>query len=95
MRKVKCSNEFFLTTKFLTNCTLNAVAIIRTFNRLWQVRSAFKVRDACDHVVLFIFDNDTNVERILKKSQPWSFDRHPVVLQRYDNHSPIRELAFD
>ena len=79
----------------MTNRTLNTNAIIWTFNPLWQVRSSFKARDACDHVVLFIFDNDTNVKRILKKSQHWSFDRHLVVLQRYDNRSPIKELASD
>ena len=36
-----------------------------------------------DHIIFFIFDNDQEVEKILD-GEPWSFDKHLVMLQQYD-----------
>ena len=36
-----------------------------------------------DHIIFFIFDNDQEVEKILD-GEPWSFDKHLVILQQYD-----------
>lgn len=55
--------------------------------------NGFKVRNVGDHIVLFVFDNKEVIDKILK-GEPWSFDKHLVVLQPYENHSPMRELKF-
>lgn len=45
-----------------------------------------------DHRMLFVFDNKTEVEKVLL-SEPWSYDKHLVVMQSYDEIS--EELKFD
>ena len=44
--------------------------------------------------MLFVFDNKDEVEKILA-SEPWSFDRHLVVLQKMDNTVPVQDLAIN
>ncbi|KAL0017099.1 hypothetical protein SO802_004168 [Lithocarpus litseifolius] len=46
------------------------------------------------HILLFVFDNREEVEKILAL-QPWSFDKHLVVLCRYENAILISELCFN
>ena len=43
--------------------------------------------------MLFVFSDKEEVDKILA-TEPWSFDRHIVLLQRYDKKEPIRELVF-
>ena len=43
---------------------------------------------------MFVFDNLADVDKILK-SQPWSFDKHLIVMQRYTGDAPVHELAFN
>ena len=43
--------------------------------------------------MLFVFDNLSNVEKILK-GQPWSFHKHLIVMQRYTGDTPVQELEF-
>ncbi|XP_050255165.1 uncharacterized protein LOC126701066 [Quercus robur] len=43
--------------------------------------------------MLFMFSDKEEVDKILA-AEPWSFDRHIVLLQRYDKKVPIRELVF-
>jgi len=47
-----------------------------------------------NHIVLFIFDNKHEVETILE-NEPWSFDKHLTVLQRYDKDTVVEELQFN
>lgn len=47
-----------------------------------------------DHTILFVFDNNEEVEKILA-SEPWSFDRHHVVLQMLEIVVIVRDLAFN
>ena len=47
-----------------------------------------------DHKVLFGFDDERDVNRILM-NQPWSFDKHLVVVMRYGNDVPFRALSFN
>ena len=68
--------------------------IIRTFNPLWRSKHGFKVRNAGEHIVLFVFNNKEEVEKIFA-AEPWSFDRHMVILQRYNKKIPIRDLVFN
>ena len=49
---------------------------------------------ARDHVLLFVFDNKEEVEKILNNAT-WSFDKHLVMTQWYDRQVPIRALNFD
>ena len=40
-----------------------------------------------------MFDNPGDIDRILQ-NQPWSFDKHLVMLQRYNYDCLVRDLVF-
>lgn len=73
---------------------LNIEVVIRTFNPLWRSKNGFQVRSAGDHILLFVFDNQEEVEKLLAL-QPWRLEKHLVVLCCYDNATPVSELSFD
>lgn len=56
--------------------------------------NGFKIRNQKENQVLFVFDNVGDVDRILK-NQPWSFDKHLVMLQRYNSDIPVRDFVFE
>ena len=59
----------------MTKQALNTESIVRTFNTIWMPKNGFKVRNVGNHVVLFIFDNEEEIEKILE-GEPWSFNKH-------------------
>ena len=73
---------------------LNTEAIIKTFNSIWRSKNGFKVRKVGNHILLFVFDNEEEVESIFE-GEPWNFDKHLVLIRRYDNSIPVKELVFD
>ncbi|KAL0001497.1 hypothetical protein SO802_015278 [Lithocarpus litseifolius] len=54
-------------------------------------KNDFRVRDAGNNHLLFTFELEFDVEKVLIR-EPLSFDRHLVVLQRYDEISPMEEV---
>ena len=56
--------------------------------------NGYKIRNLGDHMVLFVFNNSSDVERIIE-NQPWSFDKHLVVLQTFEKFSKLKDLVFD
>ena len=98
LKSEQAANEFGIVAKFLTKRPLNLEAIANTFSPLWRSKVGFKVRNIGDHVILFSFESKTEVERILS-AEPWSFDKHIMVLSRYDKENPInvsdlKKVAF-
>ena len=87
------TGEFIIAALFLTPRFLNMEAMTRTFKQLWRSTNGFKIRNHQDHRVLFVFDNLNDIDRILQ-SQPWSFDKHLVMVQRYNTDVPVRDLSF-
>ena len=79
--------EYVLAAKFLTKRALNVEAIGRTFKPLWRAKNEFKIREAGDHILLFVFELETDAERVLAQ-EPWSFDKHLVLFQQYDYSIP-------
>ena len=65
-----------------------------TFNPIWRPKNGFKVRNMGNHTILFIFDNEEEVEKILK-GDPWSFDKHLVMIKWYDYSIPVQDLVFE
>lgn len=83
--------EFVIAAKFLTSRFLQMEA--RTFKQLWKTDNRFRIRNQRNNIVLFIFNNLAEVDKILK-SQPWSFDKHLIVMQCYVNDALVGELVF-
>lgn len=86
--------EFILATMFFTKQVLNIDAIAQNFSQLWWTWDKFKIKDQGNHIVLFIFGNKFDCDRIFT-NQPWSFDKFLVVFQRYSNAISVRDLAFE
>ena len=85
---------FSIAGSFLTKRALNAEAIARTFNSLWRARRGFKIQHIGDRKILFSFEDKEDVDKIMD-SEPWSFDKHLVVMQCYDNDRPPDDIKYD
>nr|XP_023897166.1 uncharacterized protein LOC112009054 [Quercus suber] len=94
LNATESSKKVTVAAKFLTKRALSIEAVIRTFNPIWRPKNGFKVRNVGNHIILFIFDNEEEVEKIMK-GEPWSFDKHLVVLKRYDYSIPVQDLVFE
>ncbi|XP_075664974.1 uncharacterized protein LOC142634558 [Castanea sativa] len=94
LTKDKSNSETILAAKFFKKRALNIEAVIRTFNPLWRSKNGFEVRSAGNHILFFVFDNKEEAEKILSL-QPWTFDKHLVVLSHFDNATQISELNFN
>ena len=86
--------EFIIVALFLTRRALNMDAISRTFKPLWRSHNGFKISNEGGHKVLFVFDKEEEVDRIMS-TRPWSFNKSLVVLQWYERHSALEDLSFD
>ena len=86
--------EFSLVARFLTSRAQNINAVARTFTPLWRTQNGFQIQNLGDHKLLFIFDNKPNVERVLQ-NEPWSFDKHLIVLQCYNKDTVLEDYALN
>ena len=73
---------------------MNIEAVAKTFRPIWCTRRNFEVISAGDNFVLIAFELEVDVKKVLQ-GELWMFDRHFVVLQRYDGITPIMNLSFD
>lgn len=87
------NKEFIIAAKFMTRRALSIDAIGRTFKPLWKTRNGFQIRDVGNHIMLFVFDNESEADRVIAL-EPWSYDKHLVILTRYDRSCPIRSIKF-
>ena len=69
-------------------------AVMRTFKQLWSTKKGFEVKDMGNHVVLFVFSNKTDVDRVLL-GEPWSYDKYLVSLCRLEKNGAVKDLVFD
>ncbi|KAL0013375.1 hypothetical protein SO802_000444 [Lithocarpus litseifolius] len=86
--------EHILAAKFLTRRALNMEAIAKTFTLLWKTRKGFEIRDMGDHKVLLVFPDAADVDKVLMR-EPWTFDRHLVVLEKLNSVEAFKELSFN
>ena len=85
---------FSIAAKFLTKRAISMDVIAKTFTPLWRTRDGFKMQSFGDHKILFTFEKKEDVDRILD-GEPWSFDKHLVVMSRYENESPMHDIKFE
>ena len=83
-----------LAAKFLTKRAHNPEAVAATFMPIWRSKRGFKMKNLGNHIMLFTFDSETEVDTILANA-PWSFDKNLMILQKYDGVSKIKDLDFN
>lgn len=84
LKSDQATTEFSMMARFLTKRHINLESIANTFNPLWRSKLGFRMKFIRDHLILFSFNSKEEVDRILA-TKPWSFDKHIMVLSRYDN----------
>ena len=82
-----------IVAKFFTRRVLNMEAIARTFKQLWLTKKGL-VKDIGNHVVLFVFSNISDADRVLL-GEPWSYDKYLVSLRRLEKNGAVKDLVFD
>ena len=87
------ASDCVIAAKFFTKRALNMEVVGRTFRPLWHTKESFHITNVGDNVPLFMFDLETDAEKVLL-GEPWSYDRHLIVLQRYDGSKPVKEIEF-
>ena len=93
IKEEEAVTDFVLAAKFLTKRALNIDAIAKTFTPLWRSKNGFKIKKEGDHIIPFTFDNRKEIDQILE-AKPWSFDKHLMVLQRYDRETNVLDMQF-
>lgn len=73
-------NNFAVAAKFFSRGSLNVNAVVSTFRPLWRTKGSFQASDAKQNFMVFTFDLEEDVEKVLM-GEPWSFDRHLVVFR--------------
>ena len=91
LKEEQASTKFAIAARFLTKRPLSIEAIANTFTPLWRTKSGFKIKNLGNHLILFSFDNIGDVQKILKL-EPWSFDKHLMVLTQYEKDTSLNPL---
>lgn len=68
-------------------------AVARTFRQHWRSTGGFKICSLEDHIALFVFSNPVDVNQILQ-SELLCFDKHLVVMKKYGNDCPVRDILL-
>ena len=93
LRANRKKRDFVLVGKFFTRRTLNVEAIAKTFRPLWRTKGGFNVIVGGDNILLFAFELEVDTERVFQ-GEPWAFDIHLVLFEKFDGYTPIHMLGF-
>jgi hypothetical protein len=80
--------------KFLTKRVINVESVLCALKPLWRTGRDFKSCDMGKNIVMFIFQDDADAERVIVNG-PWSFDKHLIILSRLDDNTPFSTACFD
>lgn len=69
-------------------------AITRTLRSMWRSGGAFEIRDLGSNTALLLFDDEENVNRLLKQG-PWSFDKYLIGLNKPGDDASVDDASFN
>ena len=93
LSKKKQVVEFILAAKFCIKRALNMEAMARTFRPLWRTKGNFHITNNGDNFLLFKFEQEVDEDKIILE-EPWSYDRHLVIFQRFEGSKALKEVEF-
>ena len=84
-------DHYYLAARFMTNRVLNLESMVWTFTPLWRAESGFTARDLGANMVVFIFENESDLERVVQL-EPWSYEKYLVFFQRVEADTSRTEM---
>ena len=85
---------FVLTGKFCTKRRVNLESVARVLRTVWRTEKNFEVSDVGENKVLFLFQQEEDLDRVLMLS-PWSFDKYLLVLHKLEPGEVVSQLKFN
>ena len=73
---------------------INVEVVTRTFKQLWRTEKGFSARDMGDNLLLFEFEDEVDLERVLF-SEPWSYNKYLVAFHKVVEDVEIEKVVFD
>ena len=80
-----------MVAKSFTKRALSVEVVARTLRPLWKTKQDFHIKDLGNHMILFSFEDDLDVEHVLLGA-PWSFDKYLIALCRYESDKSLKVL---
>ncbi|KAK9995636.1 hypothetical protein SO802_020322 [Lithocarpus litseifolius] len=77
--------------KFFTKRAVKIDAVAKSFRPLWRTRQSFNIRDIGNNHLVFAFEIEADVEKVLLGAGPWSFNRHRDTLLSFKG----RQVTFE
>ena len=85
---------YSLAANFFTKHVINVEVVTRTFKQLWRTEKGFSARDMGDNLLLFEFEDEVDLERVLF-SEPWSYNKYLVAFHKVVEDVEIEKVVFD
>ena len=83
-----------LAGRFLSKRRINLEAVVKALKPIWKTSENFVVQDIGDNATLFIFQNEEDLNRVLKAS-PWSFDKYLLVFHKLGKGDSASSITFN
>lgn len=90
----KLGTRMCVSSEIFTKRALNIEAVACTFRPLWHTKASFHITNVGDNILLFNFDQEVDAVKVLL-GEPWSYDRHLVVIKRFEGKKSIKEVEFN
>ena len=82
-----------LVGKFCTKRRVSLESVARMLKSVWRTEKNFKVCDMGDNKVLFQFEDEKDLDRVLLLS-PWTFDKYLVLLHKLGASEAVKKVQF-
>ena len=85
--------ERVLVGKFCTKRRVSLESVARVLKSVWHTEKNFEVCDMGDNKVLFQFEDEKDLDRVLLLS-PWTFDKYLVLLHKLGAGEAVNKVQF-
>nr|XP_023875779.1 uncharacterized protein LOC111988216 [Quercus suber] len=85
--------NWVLAGKFYMKSRVNLESVARVLRTVWRTEKNFEVNDVGENKVLFLFQQEEDMDRVLMLS-PWSFDKYLLVLHKLEVGEAVNQLKF-
>ncbi|KAK9993454.1 hypothetical protein SO802_023157 [Lithocarpus litseifolius] len=90
----KKETGFVFVGKFCAKRRVNLESVARVLRTVWRTEKNFEVSDMGENKVLFLFQKEKDMDRVLLLS-PWSFDKYLLVLHKLGVGEVVNKLKFN